>query len=176
MLPLVPVILSPSDQFRRRAAPWKTVITTLPEALPLSPLKVRCYCITLSTLFMSTGAACPRSSGSTSGPGAVSAWKSVEMPDQEKIYIFVMGRRWTDSAGNTYHRVTVFGPHGVTVSSEVTYRYEDQYIQTACKMIRDLKLIPGLPDDPFLSIRKYCEHTGGKFVAMAANVRRRSDL
>ena len=48
----------------------------------------------------------------------------------------MIGRRWRDSYGNTYHTVTVYKGGKYVGDSPVTYGYGNQFIQTGKEILK----------------------------------------
>ena len=55
---------------------------------------------------------------------------------QPKKVTHIEGRRWFQrSHGNTYHTATLHFDDGTSKTSDITYGYDDQYLQTAYEMM-----------------------------------------
>lgn len=82
-----------------------------------------------------------------------------------KIY----GRRWFQkSYGNTYHTATVI-VNGEEMKSDITYGYENHYLQTAADMLRNAGYdIPENNGEAYAMMTK-CDHE-------ATDVKRKKDL
>jgi hypothetical protein len=92
--------------------------------------------------------------------------------------ITVLGRRWQDSSGSTYFTADVLVDGCKVVQLDRSYGYGEQYLEEAFKWLdangytaRDRH--DGRPAEPPW---RYCERTGIKLYARAANVARRKDL
>jgi hypothetical protein len=62
---------------------------------------------------------------------AIGAVKKAKANDVEMI-----GRRWRDSYGNTYHTVTVYKGGKYVGDSPVKYGYERQFVQTGKDLLK----------------------------------------
>lgn len=105
--------------------------------------------------------------------------------------ITVVGRRWRDRMGNTYHTASVAidwiaegyenpgdGWEHATYIVTFTYGYGDQYLQSALELLQDEGILPrlaysnGVP----LDIRRICERHGIELRAHVADVPTKREL
>ena len=93
--------------------------------------------------------------------------------------ILVIGHRWTDSNGNTYHTATVY-VDGTTIGpSPISYGYGTQYAETADNMLEAAGLMPGREHHKNGSSEaawRYFERNGVKYGHHAIDVQRKKDL
>ena len=93
--------------------------------------------------------------------------------------IEVIGKRWMDSNGNTYHTATVRvdGEHLTNVPYQ--YGYGDNYEWNAAKAIEEAGLMPGrekYANGSMESAWRYFERHGVKYHHEAIDVPRKKDL
>lgn len=85
--------------------------------------------------------------------------------------IVVVGKRWNDSFGNTYHTVQII-VNGKTIhNSVITYGYGRHYEQTALDYLQSV----GLVDKEIMTLWKVKEQ-GINYTSVVADVARRKDL
>lgn len=100
-------------------------------------------------------------------------------PFEDIESITVVGRRWRDSYGNTYHTSTVYLNGKEWKTSPITYGYGDHYLETAAKMLESAGKIP--PRKRFASggkesVWRHMQDLGIPFSYEATNVKRKRDL
>jgi len=88
--------------------------------------------------------------------------------------IFLLGRLWRDSNGNSYHtaRITVNGEF--VCITPVTYGYGLQYEETARKWLHKNKYIKEV--DGVHSLRRLCDDSGIRFDSASVDVKRKKEL
>lgn len=87
--------------------------------------------------------------------------------------IEVLGRRWRDSFGNTYHTADVSLNGKQWKKSPITYGYGDHYTQTAMKMLADAGILTPKRNESFW---RACERSGIRCAYEAVDVKRKKDL
>lgn len=64
----------------------------------------------------------------------------------------IYARKWFQkSAGNTYHKVTIF-VNGQKLESSITYGYDEQYLVTAAELLKENGFL--LPCETFRAVRE----------------------
>lgn len=82
--------------------------------------------------------------------------------------IIIVARRWFDkSYGNTYHSVIVCNDKEVIGKNDFAYGYDDMYLSTAHKILKDAKIT----DLDFLQWRNE-----SNFIHFVSDVCRKKDL
>lgn len=87
--------------------------------------------------------------------------------------LVIVGTRWTDSAGNTYHCARII-IDGVQVANCCDYGYGEAYMQSAATWLRDRGLIELSKDQPLWTLRD--KKLGGHMSYFCFDVGRKKDL
>ncbi len=95
--------------------------------------------------------------------------------------LFLLGRRWRDSNGTTYHTVEIHADGCPVHKSRSTYGYGKQYEDTAAEWLYSQKLLKARVDGDTNASRykplwRVCEDDGITFNSEAVDVPRKSDL
>ena len=88
--------------------------------------------------------------------------------------IFVQGRRWRDSSGNTYHTADIIVDEYEVYTTPITYGYGDHYVQTAGEWLVEQGYLKG--DTARRPAWTLAREQGIDFDYEAQNVRRKKDL
>lgn len=91
--------------------------------------------------------------------------------------IIVMGRRWTDTYGNTYHTAEI-GIDGEFVHcTDIEYGYGEQYLFTAFKWLEENGYIKGWFNDKARMVpSRWARENNINLMYSVADVRRKKDL
>jgi len=94
--------------------------------------------------------------------------------------ITIIGRRWFDSFGNTYHSVIAYIDGEEVVDVRYKYGYSNQYLYTAQWEMDKLDLLPGLKhfkrSGGTESLWGYCDRNKIKLIDSVTDVSRKKDL
>lgn len=92
-------------------------------------------------------------------------------------YLHIVGRRWTDNMGQTYHTAVLYLNGDCVAGIPISYGYGDQYITTVAEWMERVGLIKrvtyhGGPEP----LHSYCKGNNIKFQFDVAMVGRKKDL
>lgn len=105
--------------------------------------------------------------------------RQTEGPVRDIQSVVIVGLRWNDRHGNTYHSVRIFADGTEVAYLPFQYGYERHYEQTAEKWLIDNGYLPGLikhANGSTEALWQYTERTGLKIEATASDVKHRKDL
>ena len=90
-------------------------------------------------------------------------------------HVQINGRRYTTSAGNTYHSVQVSVDGEIIGTAPYSYGYGDQYIVTAAQILNTDERFAGKLEGP-VYLRYVLQDLGYTYGEDVVNVQRRKDL
>ena len=88
--------------------------------------------------------------------------------------ITVIGKRWLDNNGNTYHSVKVYTDNELLDSIDCKYGYGDHYIQSATELLVKHDIIS--VNKNYTPLWKFCNENDIKLLTDVTDVNRKKDL
>jgi hypothetical protein len=104
--------------------------------------------------------------------GCKSGIGSTKSPQVKSLEI--VGKRWTDSYGNTYHNARVYVNDQDSFTTPTQYGYGDQYVQSAFAALKKKGYFKRTPETDLNSYTMRKRKI--KFSAKARDVKRKKDL